>query len=190
MNTQKFIDSKPPESYNQAMWLSMSQRLAWLLQRWLNKGNGDPYYYFERLKTALFISDETELNTLFTGDFYQSEQFVSRYIDSCYWIIWREKVDDIEYFFVLCADPFYLDSLNDQYSFLYKLDKAKLTNQRQLTYTSMVLCLNHYKNIDKLTRLKLPLLKQAKLCILSLFNIITKTVKFISSNVNLSNTTY
>jgi hypothetical protein len=138
MNTQKLIDSKPPKSYNQEMWLSMSQRMAWLLQRWLNKGNGDPYYYFELLKTSLFISDETELNTLFTGDFYQGEQFITRYIDECFWIIWRVNVEEAQYFFVLCADHFYQGSFIIEYSFPYKFDKGQLTAKREQVETLLI----------------------------------------------------
>lgn len=131
MNTQKFIDSKPPESYNQGMWLSMSQRMAWLLQRWLNKGNGDPYYYFELLKASLFVSDEAELNTLFTSDFYQGEQFITRYIEDSYWIIWRVNVEGVQYFFVLCADKFYQDCWMEHYTFPYQFDKNQLKAKRE-----------------------------------------------------------
>lgn len=131
MNTQKFIDSKPPESYNQDYLLNMSQRMAWLLQRWLNKGNGDPYYYFELLKASLFVSDEAELNTLFTGDLYQGEQFITRYIDDCYWIFWRVSVEDAQYFFVLCADKFYQSCWIDHYTFPYQFDKDQLIAKRE-----------------------------------------------------------
>ena len=137
MNTQLFIDSKPPESYNQTYWLCLKQRMAWLLQRWLNKG-GDPYLYFELLQTPLFISDDVALNSLFEGEFYQNEQFVTRYVEECYWIIWRVTQDNDTYFFVLRAEHFYKGSMIDQYTFPYQFDKTQLIAQREQVETLLI----------------------------------------------------
>ncbi len=137
MNIQLFIDSKPPESYNQTYWLCLKQRMAWLLQRWLNKG-GDPYLYFELLQTPLFISDDVALNSLFKGEFYQNEQFVTRYVEECYWIIWRVTQDNATYFFVLRAEHFYKGSMIDQYSFPYQFDKTQLIAQREQVETLLI----------------------------------------------------
>jgi len=137
MNIQLFLDSKPPESYNQTYWLCLKQRMAWLLQRWLNKG-GDPYLYFELLQTPLFISDDVALNSLFEGEFYQNEQFVTRYVEECYWIIWRVTQDNATYFFVLRTEHFYKDSMIDQYSFPYQFDKTQLIAQREQVETLLI----------------------------------------------------
>ena len=130
MNIHLFTESKPPESYNQTYWLCLKQRMAWLLQNWLNK-SGDPYLYFDLLKTPLFISDEVAFNSLFSGEFYHQEQFVSRFIDDCYWIIWRVTRGDTTYFFFLRAENFYKGSMLDQYTFPYQFDKTQLIAQRE-----------------------------------------------------------
>jgi hypothetical protein len=137
MNTLLFIGSKPPESYNQTYWLCLKQRMAWILQRWLNKG-GDPYLYFDSLKTPLFIYDDMVLNPLFEGDFYQNEQFITRYVEECYWIIWRVTQGDATYFCVLRAENFYQGSMIDQYTFPYQFDKTQLIAQREQVETLLI----------------------------------------------------
>ena len=126
MNTQLFIDSKAPESYNQGCWLDLSQRLAWLLKRELNASCGDPYFYFNSLQAPCFIDTNIELNVLFSGDYYHGEQFVTRYIEKCYWVIYKCEVNNITYFFVMCIDDFSEEIMS------YHSSQPRLYNKRQL----------------------------------------------------------
>ena len=111
------IKSQHPESYNQMGWQSMSQRMAWLLQRWLRHASHDPFHYFELLRTPLTISDDARLNVLFEGEHYQGERFVSRYVDRSYWAVWKVEQDQKTYFFILSLKHFYQDRPREQYTF-------------------------------------------------------------------------
>jgi len=119
MHIDKLLHSKPPEYYNQSQWLSMNQRHAWLLQRWLNCADNEPLHYFYGKDSALFIGDES-LEMLFND----SLRYVVRYVEDCYWLIWNQA----PYYFVLCEE--FKDVWLDSYSFPHNYNREMLKEFR------------------------------------------------------------